>query len=352
MQLRIEDLTGHLQRQLAPIYVVSGDEPLLVQECGDLVREAARKRGYNERQLLTVEPGFDWNGLFNETQSMSLFSERRLLELRLPTGKPGETGAKILIELAGRPPADVVILITTGKLERAQREAKWVKALTGAGVHVTVYPVEASQLAGWIDRRMRARGLRPEAGVVELLAHHMEGNLSACAQEIDKLAMLGGEGAVRLDDIETALCDNARFNVFGLADQCLRGDPVTIIRILRSLRAEGVEAVLIHWALTRELRELVRLSEGIAAGQSAARVFETHHVWPRRKPLLQKALARHNVEQWRALLVRAARVDRIVKGRQRGDVWHELECLALEISGAKTLSEENMKRWKSAGGYW
>lgn len=352
MQLRFEELTGHLQRNQAPIYLVSGDEPLLVQECGDFVREAAHKRGYSERQVLTVEPGFDWNGLFNETQSMSLFSERRLMELRLPTGKPGETGAKIIIELAGNPPADVLILITTGKLERQQRGAKWVKALTDAGVHVTVYPVEASRLPAWIDRRLRARGLLPAPGVTELLAHYMEGNLLACAQEIDKLVMLSGEGEVRLDDIENALCDNARFNVFGLADHCLRGDPVAIIRILRSLRAEGVEPVLILWALSRELRELLSLSEGIAAGQSAARVFDAHRVWPRRKPLLQKALARQNVEQWRALLIRAARVDRIVKGRQRGDEWHELECLALEISGAKTLSGQNMNRWKSAGGFW
>ena len=352
MQLRFEELAGHLQRNLAPMYLVSGDEPLLVQECGDRVREAARKRDYAERQVLTVEPGFDWNGLFRETQSMSLFSQRRVLELRMPAGKPGEVGAKILGELAAQPPADVLMLITTGKLERQQRGAKWVQALTEAGVHVTVYPVEASQLPAWVNRRMKERGLVPAPGVVELLAHHMEGNLLACAQEIDKLALLGDAGEVRPDDIEKALCDNARFNVFGLADHCLSGDSVAVVRILRSLRAEGVEPVLILWALSRELRELLSLARDIAAGQPAARVFEAHRIWPRRRPLVQKALGRQGADQWATLLVRAARVDRILKGRQRGDPWHELECLALEIGGAKTLSGRNAKRWKAAGGYW
>ncbi len=335
MQINADQLTNHLKRGLAPVYFVYGEESLLVEESCQAIREAARAGGYLDRQSLTVESGFDWNGLYASTQSLSLFSERRLIELRLPTGKPGEAGAKILAEIAAQPPADTVLLVSAGKLDKATREAKWAKALEGAGVAVVAWPLEAAQWPAWIRRRMEAKGLKPGAGVVDLLAHLMEGNLLACAQEIDKFSLRFGGGEVGLDDIEDNLGDNARYNVFALADASLRGEAAAVARILESLRTEGVEPVLVLWALTREVRELAQMASQIAAGQSLAQVLDARRVWAKRKPLVSAALKRLSPEASQDLLRRAARTDRILKGRGRGDGWQELQCLALGMCGLR-----------------
>lgn len=338
MQIYANQLEAQLKRALAPIYLLSGDEPLLLEECCAAIRRAAQAQGCAERQVLTVEPGFDWNGLYASTQSLSLFAERRLIELRLPTGKPGEAGAKFLTQMAAAPPPDIVLLIVAGKLDKQARAAKWVQALEGAGVAVTVYPVEAEQLPAWITQRMSRHGLKPGPGVAELLAHHMEGNLLAAAQEIEKLALLLGRGEVSLDDIEGNLGDNARFSVFTLADACLRGGAAAILRILNSLRAEGVEPVLVLWALAREARSLAQMSFQVAAGRAVAQVLEAQRVWARRRPLVGNALARGRPGYWHALLSRAARTDRVIKGRLPGDAWRELQCLALALGGVKVSS--------------
>jgi len=335
MQISADQLANHLKRGLAPVYFVYGEELLIVGESCQAIREAAQAAGYLDRQLLTVESGFDWNGLFASTQSLSLFAERRLIELRLPTGKPGEAGAKILIEIAAQPHADTVFLVSGGKLDKATRETKWAKALEGAGVVVVAYPLESAQWPAWIRRRMEAKGLKPGPGVVDLLAHLMEGNLLACAQEIDKFSLRFSGGEVGLDDIEDNLSDNARYNVFALADASLRGEPATVERILTSLRGEGVEPILVLWALAREARELAQMADLVASGQPVMRVLEARRVWAKRKPLVGAALKRLSSQASQDLLRRAARADRILKGRGSGDVWQELQCLALSMSGLK-----------------
>ena len=195
MQVNPDQLVSQLRRRLAPVYFVHGDEPLLVREAADTIRAAATAAGFSERQVLTVESGFDWNSLSAATQNLSLFAERRLIELHMPTGKPGEAGAQQLVRYAAAPPPDTLLLVIAGKLEKATRESRWAKALDAAGAAVIVWPIETAQLPGWIARRMLARGLKPGAGVTELLAYHMEGNLLACDQEIEKLAMLWGTSA-------------------------------------------------------------------------------------------------------------------------------------------------------------
>ncbi|MHB8534305.1 MAG: DNA polymerase III subunit delta [Sulfuricaulis sp.] len=335
MPISTEQLTRDLKRGFAPVYFIHGEELLLVEECCHAIRDAAHAAGYHERQVLTVESGFDWNGLFVSTRSLSLFSERRLIELRLPTGKPGEAGAKILTEIAAQPPADTIIVVSCGKLEKQTRESKWARALEAAGVAVAVYPVEAAQLPSWIRRRMELKGLKPGPGVVELLAHLMEGNLLACAQEIDKWAMLFGAGEVGLDDIEGHLGDNARYNVYALVDAALRGEAPAVERILNSLRGEGVEPVRIQWARAREARELAQMAAMVAAGQPVMQALEARRVWAKRKPLVSGALKRLSKQASQDLLRRAARSDRVLKGRARGDVWQEIQCLALAMSGLK-----------------
>jgi DNA polymerase-3 subunit delta len=343
MQIYANQLEGQLKRGLAPLYLIHGDEPLLLGECAAAVRRAAHDAGFAERQVFTVESGFDWNAFYTATRSLSLFSARRLVELRLPAGRPGESGAKVLCEFAAEPPADILLLVITDRLDRQALGAKWVRALESAGVAVAVYPLEAAQLPAWIGRRMQAHGLKPGPGVVELLAHHMEGNLLAAAQEIEKLALRFGGGELGVDDIEDALCDNARFSVYALADACLKGEGAAATRILGSLRAEGTEPALVLWALVRELRGLGHMSVPLAAGTPLPQVLDTHKVWAKRKPVVSAALRRGTPARWRELLSQAARVERIVKGRSSGEPWRALESLALAVAGLTPVSSFELR---------
>lgn len=338
MQLGADQLAAHLKRNLAPIYFISGDEPLAALESVDAIRAAARAAGFDERTVYTVESGFDWSALLADTRSGSLFSAKRMIELRLPTGKPGDEGGKALVELAANPSPDVLLVVTTGKLDKQARSAKWAAALESAGIAITLYPIDARQLPAWIERRMRAKGLVPGAGVAEMLAHYTEGNALACAQEIDKLAMLGPH-EVNADDIAGDLSDNSRFTVYGLSDAALAGNPAAILRIVKSLKAEGEAPALVSWALAKEVRELARMAQAIASGRGEAQVLDEYRVWMRRKPLVQKALRRHTYDKWRDLIRTAARVDRVVKGRAAGDVWLALENLALMLGGCKTPAQ-------------
>lgn len=341
MRLDAAQLIKHLDEQagaeFAPMYLIAGDEPLLVEEACAAVRERAKARGF-ERVGLTVESGFDWNSLFAEALSPSLFSPRMLYELRLSSARPGDTGAQILMQLLERRPPNTLFLIVAPKLDKAVQQTKWVQAVEAAGVLAMIWPLDPARLPGWIDARMRAAGLRPEAGVAELLAYHMEGNLLAAAQEIDKLALLFPDGAIRADDITESLSDNSRFSVYSLVDACLAGDAAAALRILGRLRSEGVEPILVLWALARETRTLARISADLAQGRSEQDVFRAHQVWMQRKALVKQALPRFRGTRPLALLLRAGRIDKMIKGRAgqpwAGDVWLELEKLTLALSGA------------------
>jgi len=340
MQISLDQLPLQLKRGLAPLYFISGDEPLLIEEAIDAIRAAASAAGIGAREVVNVEPGFDWNSFYASLQSGSLFAERRLVELRLPTGKPGDAGGKILAELAAAPPADIVLVLRCGKLERAVRATKWAKAFEAAAVTLTAYPLESSQLPGWLTRRLRAAGLVPGPGVAEHLAYHVEGNLLAGAQEIEKLALQFDAGEIGVDDIEGVLGDNARYSVFSLGDACLRGSIPEIVRILRTLRAEGEAPALVCWTLVREARALAKLAAEVAAGARLEQVLDAHRdlVWAKRRALVSQALKRGDVGYWRGVLKQAALADRIVKGRAAGEPWQTLECLALAIGGTRLAS--------------
>jgi DNA polymerase-3 subunit delta len=329
-------LPGHLQSNLAPVYLVAGDEPLLTDECCGAVRAAATACGYTERQVFTVEPGFDWNALLGALQSLSLFSAKRLVELRMPTGAPGDSGAKVLVEIAARPTEDVLLIVSTGRLDKRVQSSRWVKALEQAGVLVLVYPLEANALPKWIAQRMRTRGLAAEAGAVDLLAYHFEGNLLGAAQEIDKLVMVRGTGTLSLDDIREDLSDNARFSAFGLVDACLRGELAPVTRILGSLRSEGTEPILVLRVLAREARTMAQIVMRVCGGEQESQVLQSFGVWPRRRPLVSHAVRRSDPDSWRQVLRAAARADKVLKGRLTGDIWQELQCLALAMCGHRT----------------
>ena len=335
-QLRVEQLAGQLQQSLAPVYFVHGDETLLVNECADAVRAAARERGYSDRQVFTVEAGFDWNSLLAASDSLSLFAERRLLELRLPNGKPGKEGTQILRDYAERPPEDTVLLITSAKLEPAARRSKWVLALEHAGVSIPVWPVEIGQLPAWIDRRMRARGLRASREALALIAGRVEGNLLAAAQEIEKLYLLHGAGELDVDTVSQLVADSARYDVFALVDAALAGQVTHAQRILAGLRGEGVDPVLVLWALSREIRSLTLMARQMHS-TGLAQTLAANKVWDKRKPLITAALERIRGRQWWQLLQRCARLDRVIKGRAAGSAWDELLQLTLSLAGLDAL---------------
>ena len=336
MPINADQLARYLERALTPFYLVSGDEPLQSDECAAAIRHRAAEQGYAERNLFTVEPGFDWDRLRTASQSLSLFAERRLIELRLPTGRPGDAGAQLLAELAGQPSTDTLFLIITGKLDKTQRASDWVQAIEAVGTHVLLSPADAQKLPAWIAQRFAARRLQPEAGVVDLLAWHLEGNMLAAAQEIDKLAMLCTNGRVDRAAVEESLADSARFSVYQLVDAALGGEAVTGRRILASLRREGTEPILILWALARELRALAQVSQELARGKPESTVLA--RVWQQRRALVGKALRRHKAPVWLGFLQTAAHLDQLLKGRTRGDLWLEMERLLLAVAGLTTFA--------------
>jgi len=339
MQLRPEQLDNHLSQQLAPLYFISGDEPLRVMEAADAVRDAARRKGFDEREVLTVQPGFDWGTLMSEAGNLSLFSQRRIIDLRLPGGKPGADGAKVLRAYAQQPPDDTLLLITAGKLDPSARKSKWVQALDQAGAVVFVWPLKPDEFNRWIEQRMRQRGLQPTRDAVTLLAERVEGNLLACVQEIEKLYLLLGEGQVDADAILARVADNARYDVFALVDSALAGDAVRSVRILHGLQAEGVVPQIVVWALAREIRQLAAMAAMVACGDAVATVVTRYRVWQARKALVSKALGRLSAPQCAALLQHCARIDRISKGRAAGSAWDELVQLSLTLAGRQIVPD-------------
>jgi DNA polymerase-3 subunit delta len=333
MQLRPEQLDAHLKKTLAPVYFLTGDDPLLMTEAADALRAAARARGFADREVLSVESGFDWDQLLAAAGNLSLFAEQRILELRLPTGKPGDAGAKALRAYVERPPEDTVLIILAGKLDASARKSKWVQALEQAGVMITLWPVDVHKLPAWIRQRMQGRGLKPEPEAVALLAERVEGNLMAAAQEIEKLLLLQGPGPLSAAAVQATVADSARFDVFGLVDTALAGEVARSQRMLVALRGEGVEPVLILWALAREIRSLAAMAREVAQGTAAGQVLAKHRVWESRKQPIGAALGRLRLPQWQRLLRQAAALDRIIKGQAPGNPWDELVQLTLRLAG-------------------
>lgn len=339
MKLRAEQLATHLAGRMAPIYLVSGDEPLLVQESCDAIRAAARAQGFSERLAFEVETGFSWNTLNQATSNLSLFAERRLIELRFATARPGDEGAEALAAYAAQPPADTLLLLSFPRIDSQAQKSKWFKALEAPAALIQLWPPELDQLPSWVARRMTQRGLQPGAGVAALLAERSEGNLLACAQEIEKILLLRGPGPVEAEEVLRVVADSARYDVYDLVDSALAGDAARGVRILRGLQGEGVEPPLIAWALTRAIRSLAGFAARREQGESLETLLRFDKVWSRRQGLVERALRRHRRPDWWRMLRRAAVLDRIAKGQVPGNAWDELLQLTLTIAGIRPLVE-------------
>ncbi|MCO6441500.1 MAG: DNA polymerase III subunit delta [Nitrococcus mobilis] len=332
-QIRIDELERHLRERLTPVWLVAGEELLFIDEACRDIRAAARTAGYSERQVLHAETGcFDWRQLDAAAGNLSLFSERRLIELRLPGGRPGAGGAQALQAYCRAPPADTLLLVVSARLDAQQRRSAWVEALSRAGVVLYIWPVGRRDLPRWITQRLHSRGLTAERAVVELLAERAEGNLSAAAQEVEKLHLLLGEGQVDLATARRAVVDSARYDVFDLSEAVFGGRRTRVARICRGLQEEGAEPTLVLWALARELRVLATLPALVGDARRINELFRQHRVPKHRQSRLRQLAAGATVDAWERLLVRAAGVDRVIKGAAPGRPWDELLQLSFELT--------------------
>ncbi|MFT4560742.1 MAG: DNA polymerase-3 subunit delta [Gammaproteobacteria bacterium] len=334
MQVTPNSLRTHLERKsLARAYLVFGDEPLQAMESADQIRAAARTEGIVERLLFEVEAGFDWQLLLAETNEMSLFAERRLIDIRLKGRKPDKAGSAVLGELLGRDDNQDIFLLSAERLDRNAQNGSWFKSISKHGVTIQVHQIAAAALDKWIIERGSSAGLRLSRAAAELIAVRSEGNLLAAAQELDKLSLLVDQGEIDVDTVLKVMVDSARFDVFGLIDVTVGGDSVKAVRMLRGLREEGTEAVVIGWALNRELRNLSYMAIDVAAGQSVQSVLNQHNVWSSRSAIVRRALERTSVASMIRLFSDSMRLDRIIKGALQGNAWDELEMLCVNLSG-------------------
>lgn len=333
MQIKPEQLHDALRRQAFAIVWVSGDEPLLVQEACDEVRRHAREAGFLEREVLDAAPGFDWSALLQSASSLSLFGERKLIDLRLASARPDAEARAALAEYAMLPAGDTRLLITSPRLDKATTGAAWFKTLAAQACLVQIWPLPAQQLPQWIGRRLRRHGLEADPDALRLLADRVEGNLLAAAQEVEKLALLAREDRVDLATVQAAVADSSRFNVFTLIDATLAGDAARALRILRRLQSEDAEPLLLLGALCRELRQLIQMRRRIEQGVPTSGAMQRSGVWSSRLQVVGVALGRHQARTLERLLADALVVDQAVKGQRPHDPWDELAGLLLRLAG-------------------
>ena len=329
MKLTSDSLAAQLAQRLLPAYLVSGDEPLLAAEAADAIRARARAAGFTEREVHFIERVADWDDVRGSAANLSLFGGRRVLEIRLGSGKPGVAGNAALVALLGARDPDTLFLILAPRLDRDAQGADWVRAVEAHGGWVQVWPVDAARLNGWLRARARALALDADDEALELLAARTEGNLLAAHQELSKLALLAAGGKVTADAVQASVADSARFDVFQLGEAVLGGETARALRMLAGLRAEGTEATLALWALTKALRDVWNAQAG-GTGKPAA--------WQRQSAALAKAQRRAPRLSFGNLVLRAGRADRMIKGRLTGNAWDEMALLAVELCAQPTVA--------------
>jgi DNA polymerase III subunit delta len=333
MQLRPGKLASHLADGLAPLYVVHGDEPLLAIEAGDQIRSAARAAGYEEREVLVADAGFKWDAFSAASRNLGLFGGRKLIDLRMPTGKPGVAGARVLEDCVANPSQETVTLITLPRLDRATQGSSWFSALEASGVSIAVQPLERDELPAWIAARLARAGQRAAPDTLQFLADTTEGNLLAAQQEIEKLALLLPQGLLDPAAVEQAIADVARFDVFQLSEAWLAGDAARACRILAALEGAGEGVPLLLWQLGEDLHALAAVFTAAAGAAPAASALRAARVWGRRQVAMERAARRVRPVELPPLLTRLARLDALAKGIGHGNVWDELRSLALALCG-------------------
>jgi len=313
--------------ELKPVYLLAGEEHLLLLEAADALRTRAKQLGYSEREVLDADGSFDWSDLTMAAASMSLFATRRIIDLRLPGGRPGKEGSAALVAFCENPPPDTILLISCTQWSK-QHEGTWVGAVERAGVFLPLWPLKPNELPDWIAQRMAHAGLKPDREAIAALAERIEGNLLAAVQEIDKLKLLHGSAPLDAATLEDLVADSARFDVFRLADAALAGDGARALRVLSGLRAEGEQVPGLMGWIVNQLQALARLA---GAGNLSA-ALRSERIWPAREGIYRKALARADAAHWERCLAEASLIDKVSKGRESGDAWVLLERLIAGIA--------------------
>lgn len=329
MKLVPQTLARVLEQPLAPLWLVAGTEPLLIGECAEAIRAAARRQGVSDREVQFADRSFDWSALRGLTQSMSLFGDRRLIELKLGS-KPGTEGAKVLGELLASPPSDVILLIVTDSLDWSERSAKWIQDFEERGMYLDVAAPTVEQLPAWTAARLKQAGVSVGTEVAELISARCEGNLLAAHQEIERLALLAGGAPLTVEQAAEWVGNSARYGIFQLGEAVLAGDAERTVRILDGLRAEGEEPVLVLWTLAEEIRTLLQWTPKPGKG-TPGRLWRGGR---RRQELVARAARRLPRARLEALLEAAGHTDLVIKGARRGDSWDALVTLATGLAGA------------------
>lgn len=338
MQLRFDAIDAHLTKSLAPLYVITSDEHLLALETADKIRRVAKTQGFLEREILTVERSFKWGALLAANQSQSLFGDKKLIDLRIPTGKPGKDGGAALQEYVKHLSPDNLTLITLPKLDWATQKAAWVTSLQQAAVYIDIPLVERAQLPNWISLRLSAQGQSADRPSLDFIADRVEGNLLAAHQEIQKLALLHPQGKLGFEQIHDAVLNVARYDVFKVNEAMLAGNVARLVRMLEGLKGEGEALPLVLWAVAEEIRTLLKLKSGMAQGKSLGMLLKEFRIWGPREKLMEPALRRVSLATLEAALQEAAQVDKMVKGLRAkafaGDAWDALLQLGLRVARA------------------
>lgn len=338
MRIAPQQLVSHLEKGLKPLYVLTGDEPLAQRECLDVLRAAGRAEGYDERTGFTVERNFNWQQLAAFGQSSSLFASRRLLELSIPSGKPGAEGGKALQALAEAPMADTVMIVILPTLDRDGKNSAWFAALERAGVVLVLEEVEAGRLPQWVAQRLAAQGQQTDAETLEFIAHQVEGNLLAAHQEIQKLGLLYPTGQLSSDQVREAILNVSRYDAFQLGEAVLAGDVERTVRILQGLQDEGAQPVAVMNPLMWVLRPLVRVKQAESRGENIAAAMQAARIYGDRQALTKRALSRLSLRQLQAALLKLSEIDKTAKGLMQGDAWLEISrlCFGLAKIGGRT----------------
>lgn len=336
MQLRIDALDAHLSKPLAQLYVITSDEHLLAMEAADKIRKAARAQGFTEREVLVVERSFKWGELLAANQSQSLFGDKKLIELRIPTGKPGKDGGQALQNYAADLSPDNVTLITLPKLDWQTQKAAWVAALQQASVYIDIPLVERAHLPNWIGTRLAAQRQSTDKAGIDFIAERVEGNLLAAHQEIQKLGLLHPEGKLSFEQIQDAVLNVARYDVFKLNEAMLSGDAARLVRMLEGLKGEGEALPLVLWAVADEIRTLLKLKAGVAQGKALGMLLKESRIWGPRERLMEPALRRLKLSTLETALQEASQIDKMIKGLRAkafaGDAWDAMLQLGLRVA--------------------
>ncbi|MDP1559524.1 MAG: DNA polymerase III subunit delta [Nitrosomonas sp.] len=324
MHIKPDQLCRQLQKNISPLYTLFGDEPLLMSEAADLIRSTARQQGYTEREIFTIDHRFNWLDLQHASNNRSLFGDRRIMDLRIPSGKPGREGSKAIEAYCHALSADTITLVTLPRIDKQSQSTKWFKTLESTGVTVPFYPMERARLPVWIEQRLAMQQQKADVETVQFLADRVEGHLLAAHQEIIKLALLYPIGLLSFNQVKDAVLEVARYDVFKLSEAMLAANTARYVHILEELRGEGTAPPLILATLAEQIRSLILIRQGLDAGKPMVQLMREARVWGPRQKLMEHAAKRIGLDSLIRALLHAAKIDKISKGVSKGDTWDEL----------------------------